>query len=529
MQTLSGFDPETRDVRIVGMDRRMRSLLRDACEMRSEEATVSAVISGEDRRRIEEECARFCRLLETRWRIDIANHAKACELRRWCESPRSLPEDSDVRALFRTAWESLQAYARKLEAVPSTANFKGLSEALLAVLTVYNARRASEVAGAPLRCYLARPSARERESALRVVPLLDRAVGVKPADDDDGHADRRPEFFLVPGTKNSRPVAVIVPNGLDTAIRLVIRSRRLLGIPDPKRGLDLGDGLGRVVPPGMSKEAANELLFPRPDSARPFDLPTILRRFRPRLPDARRPELLTTRALRARLATLAARLSDPRDSAAVRRHLDHSEAVHERAYVSAAPVTAEQLYDIHARPDLRAGTSAEPHRPVEPLASRPPTPQPRLSLDEMQRILDFSRYAAEETRLAEESRRQERRDRGFHAELLGESVYRVSYGHRPPEEAVIEQELPVAEARPARRSPPPCASEASVPTPPFPRVARRWSAEEDQALASLFSDHFRERRLPTHAQVEAAVRAGLGLPGRTASSMRTRIYTLLHS
>ncbi|CAH0395682.1 unnamed protein product [Bemisia tabaci] len=40
------------------MDRRMRSLLRDACDMRAEEATVSAVISEEDRRRIEEECAR---------------------------------------------------------------------------------------------------------------------------------------------------------------------------------------------------------------------------------------------------------------------------------------------------------------------------------------------------------------------------------------------------------------------------------------------------------------------------------------
>lgn len=355
---------------------------------------------------------------------------------------------------------------------------------------------------------------------------------MKPAEDDDGHADRRPEFFLAPGTKNSRPVAVIVPNGLGPAIRLVIRSRRLLGIPDPKKGLDLGDGLKRVVPPGMSKSKTNELLFPRPDSDRPFDLPTILRRFRPRLPDARRPELLTTRAFRARLATLAARSSDPRDAAAIRRHLDHSEAVHERAYVSAAPVTSrEQLYDIHARPDLRAGTSSEPHRPlaIEPLASRPPTPQPRLSLDEMQRILGFARYAAEETRLAEESRRQERRDRGFHAEHLGESVYRVTYGNRPPEEAATRQEPPVAEDQPERRSPPPCASEASVPTLPFPRVARRWSAEEDEALASLFPGHFRERRLPTLAQVEAAVRAGLGLPGRTASSMKTRIYTLLHS
>ncbi|CAH0394856.1 unnamed protein product [Bemisia tabaci] len=248
-------------------------------------------------------------------------------------------------------------------------------------------------------CYLARPSARERESPLRrVVPLLDRAVGVRPAA-DDGHSDRRPEFFLVQGTKNSRPVAVIVPNGMGPAIRIVIRSRRLLGIPDPKRDLDLCDGLERVVPvrsksknnEGEEEKEAEATELPAApggveDNRERTDVPEA--GFRSALRPANDPPAVPPPTPRRSAIGAAdnlglarqARLSDPRDAAAVYRHLDHSEAVHERTYVSAAPVTSEQLYDIHARPDLRAGTSAEPHRPVEPPASQTMTLQPPLSL-----------------------------------------------------------------------------------------------------------------------------------------------------
>lgn len=87
--------------------------------------------------------------------------------------------------MFHEAKLLVDRYAAPLPYNVTKHNFIHLSEALLASLAIYNGRRASEVSGTPFESFRSRPTEEALQRELHVVPLLDRADGVQPADLSD--------------------------------------------------------------------------------------------------------------------------------------------------------------------------------------------------------------------------------------------------------------------------------------------------------------------------------------------------------
>lgn len=147
-------------------------------------------------------------LLTSSWPVDLGRDATLTTLQRRCANPPAIPVSRDVHVIFGEATLLVQRYTTILESHVTPLNFVRLNEGLLVALALCNGRRSSQLTGAPFECFRSRPAGDALQRELRVVPLLDRAVGVTPAGLDDHQ--RRPEFFMVPGGKNKRPVAVIV-------------------------------------------------------------------------------------------------------------------------------------------------------------------------------------------------------------------------------------------------------------------------------------------------------------------------------
>lgn len=476
---LSGFDPQSREVAIVGMPARLLALLRDAVSMRLEESSMqqtSAEPTSETERQrhladIKRECELFDNLLSRRWKLDLGNHAKACQLKRWCKASGQVPETNDVVSLFRSTVDEMRRLRARLEASPTPRRdeYNSHAEAVLSVLVTYNRRRASEVADALYDSYVNRPTSRDvRAAGLRtIVPLLNRVNGMEDESPKQGSAT--PELMLAPGGKNKRPVAIIIPEFVVPSVHLITRTRRQVGIPDPKKGLDLGDGLKRAVPPGVDPQTTNDLLFPRAGSEMTFDVSAAMRRIRDKQRNLERPELLTTTGLRRHLATSAAHMGA--SGVSLLRHMDHSETTHRRHYVSADP---------------GAGVPSTLTHDQQPTA---PTPT-FFTLKQLQGVIKFMQYAAQETLAASNAAAANARD----------------------------QPGPSAPREGSHRSRSPLVAVAN-PRPEF----RYWTPEETAEALALFPGHIDSRRLPTLREVEAVVREGRGVRGRTAAAIRSRI------
>lgn len=586
---LSGFDPATRDVRTPGTVDRLLATLRDATALRREEASTARDLDQETRRRVLDECERFDRLLTGSWPNDIGNHAKATALRRRCENPPPLPEGEDVRAVYAHALQLVAQYSDLLARFPTVRNFVQLNRALLAALTIYNGRRACEVAEAPHDCFRSRPTGVAQEQELRVVPILDRAVGVRT------DPRRRPQFFLVPGDKNTRPVAVIVPPDLLPAIELVARTRHGLGIPDPENG----PGLERLSPSKKNPERAdapvyNNLLFPRPDSLDPYRVTEIIRRLRNTTPGLRRSADLSTRAIRTRLATIAAELGDHLAVEALHNHLDHSEDTHRRYYRSADPGAATRglLADDPSAPrDPTPGTSGEQQSPSGPAGTpgAATVPPPVFTLEQVQAaipwrsnfllLVDLQSQPETVRQIAEMAAATPTR---YALEELPGDAFRVrclsdeqsappSSNPVPPARApasdappaapapptstaVPPARAPVSEAppgtskgAPAQRSPPVVPKEEPVEIDLAPgeepsaelavpsadtagtsaaRTARHWTPEEEGTLRTVFADFISAGNMPTRAEILARVLSGLTPEGRSVDAIRGHLYKM---
>nr|XP_018908641.1 PREDICTED: uncharacterized protein LOC109038138 [Bemisia tabaci] len=544
-KNVTGFDAATHRVENPGTVDRLLALLRDAVSLKREETATSSVLPEESKRDLMEQCRRFDDLLSSAWPVDIGKHAQATTLQRRCSNPPQIPVSADIHALFREATSMVARSTALLEFQVTEKNFVQLSEALLAALVIYNGRRASEVSGAPFNCYRNRPTGEALQKELRVVPILDRAVGVRDAllEDQSG----RPEFFLVPGGKNKRPVAIIVPRSLLPGIDRLNATRDALMIPPPtggtggKRSQEKGKKQQQQQQQQGAEEAGpsriNDLLFPRPGSTHPYDVVHIIRRLKERLAKDRRlqrPELLTTRTIRTRLATMASELPDRRDAEALNVHLDHSEATSARYYKSADPTAAPRAFaDVHRDPRDDPVAKPATRRPEEGSkgsAEAPPT-QTGIPAGLARGIAQFGAYAAAETILAsiQKAPSPARRRRAVtEVESVGGGrTFRVSY--------CVEDEPETS----GRRTAPQCPSPTgSVPGHPSgvkveddeevdaPTQFRRWTQSETDQLKEVFHEFLVENRIPTRAEILTRIGLGMCPQGRSLASIRGQLFKI---
>lgn len=544
-KSITGFDEVTHRVENPGTVDRLLALLRDAVSLKREEAATSSVLPEESKREVMEQCRRFDDLLSSAWPVDIGKHAQLTTLQRRCSNPPQIPVSADVHALFREATSMVARCTALLEFHVTEKNFVQLSEALLVALVIYNGRRASEVSGAPFNCYRNRPTGEALQKELRVVPILDRAVGVRDAVLEDRSG--RPEFFLVPGGKNKRPVAIIVPRSLLPGIDRLNATRDALMIPPPtggsggKRSQEKGKKKQQQQQQQGAEEAGpsriNDLLFPRPDSTHPYDVVHIIRRLRDRLVRDRRlqrPELLTTRTIRTRLATMASELPDRRDAEALNVHLDHSEATSSRYYKSADPTAAPRAFaDVHRDP--RDDPVAKPAtlRPEEETKVREETPLTKTGIPAglVRGIAQFGAYAASETILASIGKApkpaRKRRTITEVESVGGGQTFRVSY--------FAEDEPETSAGRTAPQCPSPT---GSVPGHPSgvkveddeevnaPTQFRRWTQSETDQLKEVFREFLAAGRIPTRAEILTRIGLGMCPQDRSLASIRGQLFKI---
>lgn len=422
-RSLAGVNESTGDVSVVGMSDRLLAILRDAVALRLDTALLDRSVGEEERNTIRQDTEDYGHLLTHRWGGVIGHISHATEVRRWCESVSNrVPEDEDVEALYRRVGELQLLYAERLVETPSRENYERLAEATIVDLTVYNRRRAPEVAMARLAAWRERTSSSSAET---------------PGTSSSA-AQQSLERFYVTG-KCGRPVPVIVPERVLPSVDLLVRTR------------------SSILDEACS---GSELLFPRPGSAEPYDTTSIVRRLRMTLP-LRRPELVTTTGLRRHLATKVAE-NEGGATKGLLSQMGHSRPTHLRHYVS-------------------------------PLLSAAAT---QRVADQLQRATTANPSDAPRTRRP--------------------NKFTVSGAAAAP--AVIQ---PV---RPLMGEP-----NIRLPSRPIRRNAavRRWTEAETIAAVQLFPGHVREGRVPSREEVERAVRDGRGVPGRSAESIRMRIWGLV--
>lgn len=489
---MAGFDPTTDEVAVTGMASRLLSVVREANYYRFDESVLDRSVTAERRDRIRIEHADFNSLLDHRWGTDIGNVSRATQEVRWNDNAgQRVPLDSDVRLFYTTLGDRAVVYRGRLEDFPTAGNYDLLAEVTIAELTAYNRKRAPDVPGARYSAWLGRETF--------------------------GGSGRMYSRFVVRSKRLGRPANVTVPRHVEPSIRLLLRTRRLLGIPDPSGGLRAED-IGEPAEPGAgtdpaaeqqprpdpldaeyddaddaaddeeeeaeedeaaaedgeeSTPAANELLFARPGSARPYGATDIIRRLRRTMPMLRDPDNITATGLRRHFASKAAeRRRGPPAEDLMDEQLDHTRGTDEQYYTSpfpsaeAALVVAERLRVAAETPEVIPGPS----------------------------------------RVQQEAARTLRRS----GALTIASVQR--HQGRPSTEAPAVPPGPTA-----RRAP---ATETSS-------INRRWTAEETEAAVALFPAHVREGRLPSRADVEALLRAGYGVAGRSAEAIRLRLWTVI--
>lgn len=325
---------------------------------------------------------------------------------------------------------------------------------------------------------------------------------------DDAQAGEReqreppPEAFNVPGPKNKRPVRIIVPGSIVPSVKLIVKSRRQVGVPDPRRGLDVGNGRRRVVPPGTDPEAHNRLLFPRLGSSKPYSITALLRRFRDKIKTLRRPDLMTANGLRHHAATKTELLGED-EKKVLARHMDHSLGTQRLHYTS-----------NRRPPDFRPLPTEERcgNAPPGPITLRPGT-------------AEFADYVTAELRAffdgQESNRRAPEPSETTTAEMDTSSDQLEVTAEDSPDSAGETDDVVTP-----RDFQPPTSPEASTSTATVSGF-RYWDDAETCRLMSLFPDHLRDGRNPTRLEVAEVVRQGRGLPGRSAESMRQGMINLI--
>lgn len=459
VRELTGIDTHTGDVRVVGMPKRLREVLRDALNLRRDEAVMNPSLSEEVRDRVRRETDDFSRLLEHRWADDIGRLARDTQLRARCAKSNILPDDDDVRTFIRAAGEQQDLCRQRFEDNSSPRNFEGLCEAVIAVLTSRNRRRRSEVSSTSYSSWHGRPASNENPQEGAVTPA----------------------YCLVPGGKQTaRLVPIIVDRDTERCIDLIVNSRRSVGVPDPRMGLDLGGGLRREVGPHMAN-VANDLLFPRINTQRPFNTSAIIARLRRNLP-LRNPCLITTGLLRRHYATRSAE----REGVAAVDLLDqmgHCRETHEKWYV--VPHQAPGAISRMAKRLDQANQDDVP----EPIAG-PSGLQPDTDDDTDASSTD---------------------DGGEEDDDGGDD-------HPRALKVVDEDEEPPAYQLP----------EGDIPDRRRGTIeSRRWTEAETQAVQQMFVEQLLERRMPTWQEVVNRTQEGQGIPGRSVAAIRTRAYHIL--
>ncbi|CAH0749364.1 unnamed protein product [Bemisia tabaci] len=499
---MSGYDVDSGDVRVVGMPARLRCVLRECLSFRHAEVLQSRHVSEAERERVRTETGDYQILLSASWRDLLMTNARRAQAVRRIDNPPPLPDEEDVAAVLAAARNEEEVYSYALRLQPSVCDFDRLCRALIASLTVFNRRRAGEVARARLAQFRNRPNPDDiPPEALERLPHAER------------ESIQRYRVFYVHGKRGRRVPVLLTARNVES-IELLVRCRYTLGI--------------------VTEPSDGELLFPRNGQPGvPYDAARILRDLRSRLPLIR-PTALTTLQLRQQLGTLTSIVGSEALTQQVSEFMGHDPSTHRRHY--GYPVQVAERGTIGAclermtRPREELPVATTSAAPSAPSTSVPGDAREVETVDSTTSIISVDLHSEEEVTTPVGSPVAPRSSGSGEVppDSPPEPEWAPPVWH--PREIPREPEASTSrepEASTSRETPrTPCPAPSSV-QPSAASSFRRWTEQENAAIRRAFRLHLQAGKLPTFSECADAKKTEPILAGRSSKSLRSRINEAL--
>lgn len=479
---LSGYDVDSGDVRVVGMPARLRCVIRECISFRHAEVLQSRQVSEAERERVRTETGDLQVLMAASWRDLLMTNARRAQAVRRIDNPPPLPHEEDVAAVIAAARHEEEVYSYALRLQPSVCDFDRLCRALIAGLTVFNRRRAGEVARARLVQFKNRPNPDDIPS---------EALERLPHDERQSVAAYR--VFYVHGKRGRRVPVLLTARNVES-IELLIRCRYSLGI--------------------VTEPSDGELLFPRNGlPGVPYDTARILRELRARLPLIR-PTAFTTLQLRQQLGTLTSIVGSEALTQQVSEFMGHDLATHRRHY--GYPVQVAERGTIGAC--LEKMTRPREGEPAAVATTSAAASAPSTSATSIISVEDHSSKEATTPVASPVAPHSSGSDEDISVPEEAEWAPPVWQPREIPREpgASTSSETPQT----------PCPAPSSV-QPSAATSFRRWTEQENVAIRRAFGLHLRAGKLPTFSECADAKRREPILAGRSTKSLRSRINEAL--
>ena len=161
----------------------------------------------------------FLKLLSNEWTDAVSSNALNTLKRRKDNTIEDLPLADDLRSLRDHLVASISQASEDLQQDCSYSNFRSLAVKVIARLTVFNKRRAKEVAALLADSWASRPDWKQREEVTKLLTSLERKI-----------LDKKLDLVMVPG-KKSRKVPILIPLDCQEAMALLHSAKEKCGIP----------------------------------------------------------------------------------------------------------------------------------------------------------------------------------------------------------------------------------------------------------------------------------------------------------
>lgn len=299
VQSLACYDKETGKVGIISISSRLKYSLQQCAELVHTNAIISKVLRNHEKELIKSKLNDFIDLIKRNWRYHISSNSEKSRMKEKLRKPNIIPDNEDVVKLFEYTEKGLIKQTEILQKDTTVTDYVKLQKYLIAQIIVLNRRRPKEVVIAELKDYLQyQGQTKERDVFAKEILTEEQQKSMNEL-----------SLFYVLGKRN-RDVPCLLTHYM-RALDILITTREDVGI------------------------SANEiLLFPQPDSKKPYNGSKILSDFKEKC-KLKNAKFLTCTGLRHEAATLIQLNRDGKNSVSkenMANHLRHDLHIHEQNY-----------------------------------------------------------------------------------------------------------------------------------------------------------------------------------------------------